>query len=103
MANQTKTNYIENLPKTLARQSCVKAIITTKLHPKLRSEMERFISQNTISDCNKVAPNCLKAHLIKTAKRLRLPSKKINYLKSLFKSKIGYMGYYLDDGKLKKV
>ena len=103
MAYQTKTNFIETLPKSLVKQRCVNAILSAKLPRNLKSEMINFISRNIIQDCNKIAPNCLKAHLISTAKKLKLSSKKIASLKMLFKSKIGYKGYYLDNGNLRRV
>jgi len=103
MAYQTKTNYIENLPKSLVEQRCVYVILNTKLPRDLKSEMVNFISRNILPDCNKIAPNCLKAHLIKTAKKLKLSSRRISSLKTLFKSKIGYNGYYLDNGNLRRV
>lgn len=91
-----------NVPKTVAEQVCVKAVLKSNLPQKIKEEAANFISRNVIEDCGKVAPNCLKAHLIKTAKKMKM-NDKINYIDSLFKAKIGYQGYYLDSGKLMKV
>tara|TARA_Y100000310_G_C20321153_1_gene640795 strand:- start:216 stop:527 length:312 start_codon:yes stop_codon:yes gene_type:complete len=87
----------------LRRQTCVEAIFNSSLSNKIKTEMRKFITRNIIKDCQRVPPNCLKAHLIKTAKKQHLPQSKISRLRKLFKSKIGFMGYYLDSGALKKV
>ncbi len=102
MANKSTTN-LEYLPKTVLGQPCVKSIINNNLNYNLKKEMFLFIKRNTLQDCGKVPPNCLKAHLIKTARKLKLPAKRLTYLKNLFRAKLGYMGYYLDSGKLKKI
>lgn len=103
MANQTTFLKFEKFPKTIAKQACVKATFNNSLSLKLRKEAYKFISRNIIPDCQRVAPNCLKAHLIKTATKLKLSKNKLDNIKNLFKSKIGYKGYYLDSGKLKHI
>ena len=89
--------------KSSDNQVCVKAIRNANLPPRLQKEVESFIKRNTLPDCGKVPPNCLKAHMIKTAKKLKLSNRKIEFLNKLFRSKIGYERYYLDAGKLKRV
>jgi len=84
-------------------QSCVIAIRESNLPTELKEEMGLFAQRNTLQDCGRVPPNCFKAHLIKTAKKLEINSEKIDFLKRLIKGKIGYKGYYLDKGKLKRV
>ena len=89
--------------KYLDTQPCVRAIRIAKLPYPLKEELYAFIQRNIIPDCGRVSPNCLKAHMVKTAKNLGLSNKKIYYFKKLFKAKIGYKGYYLDAGKLRRV
>ena len=84
-------------------QPCVRAINTAKIPLKLRRELNLFVGRNKITDCGKVAPNCLKAHMIKTASEIGLKKEKIKKLKELFKSRIGYKGHYLDKGKLRRI
>jgi len=93
----------EKATNSLEKQACVKAIRKAILPKDLRKEMESFISRNVLPDCGRVPPNCLKAHLVKKAKEIGLGVKKVNSIKKLFKAKIGYEGYYLDAGKLRKV
>jgi hypothetical protein len=89
--------------KSLSEQPCVKAIREAYLPEKLKKELYCFIRRNIIKDCNRVPPNCLKAHMINVAIKLNLPRYKIEKLKLLFQSKLGYKGYYLDGGELKKI
>tara|TARA_Y100000296_G_scaffold72128_1_gene88262 strand:- start:266 stop:577 length:312 start_codon:yes stop_codon:yes gene_type:complete len=84
-------------------QSCVITIRESNLPSELKEEMRLFAQRNTLPDCGRVPPNCFKAHLIKTAKKMRITKEKIDFLKRLIKGKIGYKGYYLDKGKLKRV
>lgn len=84
-------------------QSCVIAIRESNLPTELKKEMRLFAQRNMLSDCGRVPPNCFKAHLVKTAKKLGIKREKIDFLKRLVKGKIGYKGYYLDRGKLKRV
>ena len=84
-------------------QSCVIAIRESDLPSRLKDEMSSFAQRNALQDCGRVPPNCFKAHLIRTAKKIGLTSEKIDFLKRLIKGKIGYKGYYLDKGKLKRV
>ena len=102
MGQTSKLSSILESP-SLARQPCVKAIISANLPPSLRRELEAFIQRNILSDCIRVPPNCLKAHIIKTARKLNMTEKKVNELKKLFRSKIGYDGYYLDAERLRRV
>jgi hypothetical protein len=92
-----------NGKNSLEDQPCMRAIKRAKLPQSLRKEINAFIQRNILPDCGRVPPNCLKAHMIKTAKKLRLKEDKINSLKNLFKADIGYGGHYLDAGKLRKV
>jgi hypothetical protein len=103
MERQNLTPLDDRTMFFLRKQACVQAIFKSSLPYEIKSEMRKFISRNTLHDCQRVPPNCLKAHLIKTAKSKHLPESRINKLKKLFKSKIGFKGYYLDKGKLKKV
>ncbi len=102
MTTLHKFAYPVNIPKTTAGQSCVQAVLSSSLPAKMKQEAARFISRNVIPDCGRVAPNCLKAHLISTAKKMGM-NDKIQYLNSLFRAKIGFNGYYLDENRLKKV
>ncbi len=86
----------------LNRQSCVKAFRSANLPIILKSEGEQFINRNILSDCGRVPPNCLKAFLISTAKKMCI-IKLIPRIKTLFKSEIGYRGYYLDAGNLRHI
>lgn len=92
-----------NGKNSLERQSCVKAVKRAKLPLPLRKEINAFIQRNVLSDCGRVPPNCLKAHMIKTARKLKLNDNKISDLKKLFRAEVGYEGYYLDSGRLRRV
>jgi hypothetical protein len=92
-----------NAAFSLENQPCVRAIRNAPFNPKLKKELEEFIKRNTLPDCGLVSPNCLKAHMIKKAKDLKIKDKKISGMKSLFRAKLGYDGYYLDSGKLRRV
>ena len=85
------------------RQACVRAVRGSTLPTELKREAEKFISRNTLPDCGRIAPNCFKAHLLNTASSLNLRKSQIEKIKNLFRSKIGFQGYYLDNGKLRRV
>lgn len=85
------------------RQPCVIAVRKAKLLPELKTEVEGFIKRNVLLDCGRVPPRCLKAHIVKTAKKIGLSEKRIYFLKKLFRARIGWNGYYLDAGKLRRV
>lgn len=89
----------EILRKYIARQACVVAVRRAELPPVFKAEVERFIERNVLTDCGRVPPNCLKAFMVKTAQRMGL-TKLVPYVKSLFRSDIGFKGYFLDSGKL---
>ena len=89
----------EIIRKYIDRQSCIVAIRRAEFPPVFKAEVERFIERNTLKDCGRVPPNCLKAFMIKTAQKMGM-SNLIPYAKKLFKSKVGYDGYYLDSGNL---
>ncbi|MEK6793053.1 MAG: hypothetical protein AABX96_02140 [Nanoarchaeota archaeon] len=99
MSDTINQQYNEIPTRDLNRQSCVRLIRRAELPVILRAETEQFISRNVLSDCGRVPPNCLKAFMIGTAQRMGL-NNIIPSLKSLFKSEVGYQGYYLDGGKL---
>ncbi len=86
----------------LNKQRCVRLIRKSSIPVILRAQTEQFISRNVLPDCGRVPPNCLKAFMIKTAQKMGLKNL-IPNIKSLFKSKIGYNGYFLDGGKLFRV
>ena len=88
---------------SLEEQPCVRAVRNACLPLKLHAELEGFIQRNLLTDCWRVPPNDLKANMVKTAKKLGLKKRIISRLKRLFKSKLGYKGYYLDAGELKRV
>lgn len=92
-------NEIQN---NLNRQSCVRVLRKSKLPVILKAEAEKFIERNVLQDCGRVPPNCLKAFMIRTAQKMGL-QRIIPYVKNMFKSTIGYDGYYLDSGKLFRV
>ena len=84
------------------RQACVLAIRKADLPILVKAEAEQFIQRNILQDCGRVPPNCLKAFLVKTIRKMGM-EKMIPYVKNIFKSKIGYKGYYLDAGNLCRV
>ena len=92
----------EILRKYIDGQACVVAIRKAELPLILKAEAEQFIQRNILEDCGRVAPNCLKAFLINTIKKMSLDNM-IPYVQKLFKSDIGYKGYYLDAGNLYRV
>lgn len=98
-----KTKEHENLPKNIAGQACVRAILSSNLPGNIKEEMKKFILRNIIPDCQRVSPHCLKAHLINTSISMGLSDKEVEKTKNLFRARVGYEGYYLDAGKLKKV
>ena len=89
--------------KSIREQPCIRAVKRANLPNKLKQELEKFIERNKLPDCDKVSPHCLKAHMVHTAKKLRLRGKEIESLKTLFRARIGYKGFYLDAGELKRV
>lgn len=99
----TNPGPIWSIPQTAKSQACVRALQKYNLSSEIRKEMEKFISRNILPDCGKVPPNCLKAHLINTAKRFGISHTQLSKLKNSFKAKVGFKGYYLDNGKLMKV
>lgn len=96
--NQPANEILNNLN----RQSCVRTIRQSNLPVILKAEAEKFMQRNALADCGRVPPNCLKAFMVNTAKRMGL-IRIIPYVMSLFRAKIGYDGYYLDNGKLFRV
>jgi len=99
MSDTINKSHNEIPMQGLNKQSCVRLIRNAELPVILRAETEQFILRNILPDCGRVPPNCLKAFMIRTAQRMGL-NNIIPSLKSLFKSKVGYNGYYLDGGKL---
>lgn len=95
-------NQPNGISSNLNRQSCVRVLRKSKLPVILKAEAEKFIERNTLQDCGRVPPNCLKAFMVRTAQKMGL-RRIIPYVKSMFKSTIGYEGYYLDGGKLFRV
>lgn len=90
-------------PTFLEKQDCVQAVINSNFPIDFKQEIYRFINRNILQDCNRVAPNCLKAHMIKIAQKFKWKKNKIRKLLTLFKSNIGYQGYYLDAGRLRHI
>ena len=90
-------------PHSLETQECVIAVKKAKMPSNLKKELYAFINRNILPDCGRVPPNCLKAHMIKTAQNIHLPNNEILRLKDLFEADIGYNGWYLDAGRLKRV
>jgi len=84
------------------KQDCVIAIRQSRLPIILKAEAEKFIGRNILSDCGRIPPNCFKAFIVKTAQKMGL-DKIVPNVKKMFKSDIGYNGYFLDSGKLFKV
>lgn len=95
-------NNPNEILSNLNRQSCVRVLRQSRLPVILKVEAEKFIERNTLQDCGRVPPNCLKAFMIKTAQKMGL-QRIIPYVKNMFKSKVGYDGYFLDRGKLFRV
>ena len=102
MSGTINLHKYEESTKYIDRQACVIALRKAELPIILKSEAEQFIQRNVLQDCGRVPPNCLKAFLIKTVKRMGM-EKKIPYVNNLFRADIGYKGYYLDAGKLYRV
>ena len=90
------------LRKYLDRQACVIAVRKADLPLIIKAETEQFIQRNVLQDCGRVPPNCLKAFMIETARKMGL-TKIIPYVKKLFKADVGFKGYYLDRGELRHV
>ncbi len=88
--------------KHVDSQSCVIAFRKAELPIVFNAEVEQFIERNVLLDCGRVPPNCLKAFMIGTAQRMGL-TKLVPYIKNLFKSDVGFKGYFLDGGKLFRV
>ena len=98
--NEMRNNYLQSsFSSQLNKQTCVRIMRKSELPIILKAETEQFIARNILPDCGRVPPNCLKAFMIKTAQKMGLENL-IPNLKSLFKAKVGYEGYYLDGGKL---
>jgi hypothetical protein len=95
-------NNPNEISNNLNRQSCVRVLRKSKLPVILKVEAEKFIERNVLQDCGRVPPNCLKAFMVRTAQKMGL-QRIIPYVKNMFKSRIGYDGYYLDNGKLFRV
>ncbi|MEK6847333.1 MAG: hypothetical protein AABY16_04145 [Nanoarchaeota archaeon] len=89
----------EILRKYIDSQTCVLAIRRAELPPILKAEVEQFIERNVLPDCGRVPPNCLKAFMVWTAQKMGL-TRLVPYIKGLFKSDVGFKGYFLDSGKL---
>lgn len=89
----------DEIRNNLARQACVRLMRESSLPLLLKAQTEQFIERNVLADCGKVPPNCLKAFMIKTAQKMGLHHV-VPYVKKLFRSKVGYNGYFLDSGKL---
>src|SRR3989344_3491855 len=89
----------EIIRKYLDRQSCVLAVRRAELPPILKAEVEQFIERNVLPDCGRVPPNCLKAFMVWTAQKMGL-ARLVPYIKNLFRSSVGFQGYFLDSGKL---
>lgn len=75
------------------------AVRSSDLPVLVKAQAEQFIERNILIDCGRVPPNCLKAFLVSTVKRMGLHHM-IPYVKGLFRSEVGYEGYYLDAGNL---
>lgn len=102
MSGTIQIPQYEVLKKYADRQACVIALRRADLPIIVKSEAEQFIQRNILQDCGRVPPNCLKAFLVKTIKKMGMENI-IPYAKNLFKSKVGYNGYYLDAGNLYRV
>jgi hypothetical protein len=86
----------------LAKQPCVIAVRKADLPPIMKAEAELFIHRNILPDCGRVPPNCFKAFLIKTAQRMGLRNI-VPSIHHLFRANVGFNGYYLDGGQLKRI
>ena len=79
----------------------------------LIAEMEMFASRNALSDLidakyltkkpNEVCPSCLKAHTLRHASLIGLPSESLDFLDKLLPGQKGHLGYYMDSGNLIKI
>ena len=77
----------------------------------LVDEVESFIMRNTlnVSTVNnsitqgRCCPQCLKAHILRTAKKRGFNQKMKTYLKCLFPHEEGHLGYYMDQGAIIKI
>jgi hypothetical protein len=94
--DERKTPFLEN-------QTCIRAIKKSDLSYDFKKDLLKFAKRNIIPECGRVSPNCLKAYMIKKAKLKHFRSTRLEKLKNLFRSKIGYKGYFLDAGKLNHI
>ena len=101
MGTNHKNSVYGTLPKSVVAQACVRAIYKAKISKAIEKEAGRFISRNILPDCGKVPSCCLKAHIIRIAKKLGISRDKISSIKNIFKSELEHDNYYLDAGKLK--
>lgn len=85
------------------KQACVKAVHKAKLPETFKRDLDRFIYRNIIPECGRISPHCLKAYMIKKAKQKGFSERFVERVKGLFKGKVGYEGYFLDNGRLRKV
>ena len=79
----------------------------------LVEEIEDFTERNSLvivgyglgdrRPLHRCCQSCLKAHLVKTAKDLKLNKRVINYILSSFSCAMGHNEYYLDEDKLVKI
>ncbi|MEM4271495.1 MAG: hypothetical protein QXD13_00145 [Candidatus Pacearchaeota archaeon] len=83
-------------------------------HSAFEREVRNFIKRNIIIEstmiCNEgrfssqipCCPQCLKAHMLKKAKKFGLDEEKIYLLEQCLKCEEGHNGYYLDVNKMLK-
>jgi hypothetical protein len=104
-----------NLQTTLSELS---SLLKTKIAKRillptaLIEELEDFTERNSLAimayslpdrkPIHKCCPQCLKAHIIKTAKDLKIGKHEVKLISSLFNCKAGHNGYYLDLDNLVK-
>ncbi len=79
----------------------------------LLEEIEEFTERNSLAvigntikerkPIHRCCPQCLKAHIIKTAQEIKLNKYDIIAIASLFPCETGHDGYYLDEERLLKI
>lgn len=69
----------------------------------LIAKMESFMKRNSIKEANHCCPNCLKAHILKTANDIGISRDGKQFLSLFIGGEAGHNGYYLDGDELVKI
>ncbi len=80
----------------------LETVFIDELPPFLKAERDKFIERNRISEEN-YCPWCLKAYLIEKALEKGMEKWAISIIKQFLPGRKGHGGYYLDEGKVRKI